>query len=111
MTDAEMDIRYSGPLMVIIHSLSGEIEQFTPNYREESSLFEYIGHACACQFTNMSTRLSIITHPDHWKIIKFSSEEQVLEVEQIDGEPLTTEEDDPEFLEYFYSFFGISSSI
>jgi len=85
--------RYDGQLLVIIHTLSGLTEHFQCGIKD-STLFEYVGHACACIFTNMTTRLSVSTCEKDWRIIKFEPKEGVLEVRQVSGPNLEFEPDE-----------------
>ena len=102
MTDSLLSQKHSGPLKVIIHPLgSRESYSFTPHFKD-STLFDYVGHACACIFTNMTTQLSVCTGPEDWEIVRFSPDEGILEILQVGGEELTVEEDDPERLSYLF---------
>lgn len=96
--------KYSGPLRVFIETPSGEVWDDYKNFDEESTLFEYVGRAAACIFTNLTTRLRIKTAPEDWKIQEFSPKEGVLRVKQIGGEPLEYEDDDPEKLHREHGF-------
>jgi len=89
---------YVGPLNVIIHTLGGETHSFQPNLLHGGTLLDYLGHACAVIFTNLTTQLTIETGPEDWKIIRFSAEDAVLEVQQVGGKPLKAEGDDPKRL-------------
>jgi hypothetical protein len=99
LSDPLLARKHSGPLKIIIHTRYGESYAWSFNpILDDLTLFEYIGHACACIFTNMTTRLSITTSPGDWKILEFSPQKKKLVVLQIDGENLTIEEDDDEKL-------------
>lgn len=101
MTDFLLSQKYSGPLKVIIHPLGSEEPfSFTPHFRD-STLFDYVGHACACIFTNMTTQLSVCTRPEDWEVVRFAPDESILEVLQVGGEELEIETDDPQRFLYF----------
>lgn len=94
---------YQGPLRVIVHTLRGFTEEFQKDLRPEivggdSTLFEYVGNACACIFTNMTTRLQVETCPNDWEVIRFDPQKRILEVRQISGPDLLIEPDDQEKL-------------
>ena len=102
MTDSLLSQKHSGPLKVIIHPLGIEEPfDFTPNFKD-TTLFDYLGHAYACIFTNMTTRLSVCMRPEDWEIVRFDPDEGILEVLQIGGEELELETDDPQRLMYFF---------
>lgn len=83
---------HKGPLLVNIRGLGS----FTPDLMgEDNTLFDYIGHTAAVLGTDMTTRLSIETAPEHWKVHRFDRAEGIIDVEQIDGEPTTPLDDDP----------------
>lgn len=90
--------KYSGPLRVFIETPSGEIWEDFKNFKEGSTLFDYVGQAAACIFTNLTTWLCIRTSPEDWEIKEFSPAEGILWVKQVGGEPLEYEEDDAEKL-------------
>ena len=95
MTTAKLLLqKYSGPLRVKITTRDGDTHDFEPDL-EQATLFDYVCHACACIFTNLTTRLTIRTAPDHWQVTRFSPNERVLEVVQVGGEELRIEEDGP----------------
>ena len=100
MTDPLLSQKYSGLLKVIIHPL-GSTESFSDmkNFKD-STLFEYLGYACACIFTNLTTRLSVCIESKDWEIVRFAPDEGILEVLQVGGQELTIEEDDPERLSF-----------
>ena len=88
---------HTGPLTIIVHTRDGEIYSYCLDF-VDSTLFEYIGEACGRIFTNSTTKLSIQTCPGHWKVLKFSPQERVLEVLQVAGENFVIEEDNFEGL-------------
>jgi len=96
--------KHSGPLRVFIETPSGEIWNDFKNFGEGATLFEYVGQAAACIFTNLTTRLRIKTAPEDWEIQEFSPTEGILRVKQIGGEPLEYEEDEPEKLHREHGF-------
>jgi len=99
-----LKLHYQGPLRVIMHTLAGVTEEFTPNLIADScTLFDYLGHSCACISTNMTTRLVIEVCADDWEIIRFSAAERTLEVRQIGGEPLGHE---PEDMDKYHDQYG-----
>lgn len=74
-------MNHRGPLLVNIRGLGS----FTPNLMgENNTLFNYIGHAAAFLGTNMTTRLSIKTAPEHWKVHRFDSKELFMGSNMID---------------------------
>ena len=91
---------YQGSLCVIVHTLSGFTEKCIKDFCPEitggdSTLFDYVGNACASLFTNMTTRLSVKTCPEDWEVVRFEPKEGILEVRQIGGgSDLTPEPDD-----------------
>ncbi|KKU90841.1 MAG: hypothetical protein UY23_C0006G0050 [Candidatus Jorgensenbacteria bacterium GW2011_GWA1_48_11] len=97
MSEHPLEQKFGGSLRVIIRTLGGETHEFTPQF-VEGSLFDYVGHACACIFTNMTTQLSVAMRPDDWIVIRFSCADRILEVQQIGGEPLVVQKDDTERL-------------
>lgn len=102
MTVPLLSQKHSGLLKVIIHPLgSGESFSSMKNFKD-STLFEYLGYACACIFTNLTTQLSVSTRLDDWEIVRFAPDEGVLEVLQVGGDELIIEEDDPERLSFLF---------
>jgi hypothetical protein len=91
--------KHSGRLKVIIHTIGGLVQSFALDF-EETSLFAYIGEACARIFTNMTTVLSIQTCPEDWSIMRYSPEDQILEAQQISGDDLDIVDDDDERLSW-----------
>lgn len=91
--------KYTGPLTVTVHTIeAGKVDSVTLNFKD-TTLFEYIGEACGRIFTNLTSRLTVQTSPENWKIISFSPEKQKLEVLQVSGEELKIEKDDPQGLD------------
>ncbi|MFH0863685.1 MAG: hypothetical protein V1858_01150 [Candidatus Gottesmanbacteria bacterium] len=101
MTEKQQDLgkksidimtQYKGPLLVTIKNLGS----FTPDFTffDKYTLFDYIGHTAAVLGTNMTSRLSIQTSPEDWKITRFDPGEGILEVEQLQGEIIDTPIDD-----------------
>ena len=102
MTSPLLSQKHSGLLKVVIHPLgSGESFISMKNFKD-TTLFEYLGYACACIFTNLTTQLSVSIRLEDWEVIRFSTEEGVLEVLQVGGEALTIETDDPERLSFLF---------
>ena len=99
MIDPMLLHRHTGCLTVTIYSLDGSIERCNLSFKD-TTLFDFIGEACARIFTNLTTQVAIRTRPENWKIIRFSPENCFLSAEQIDGEPLKIVLDDPERLSF-----------
>jgi len=96
--DCSLLRKYRGCLRVFIRAPSGavfstlkDLSQMMP----DATLFDYVAQAAANIFTNLTTRLSIATAPDHWEVEEFLPEQGILRVKQIAGEPLALVEDDP----------------
>ena len=98
--------RFNGPLKVIIETPGGDIFEETRDYKDNSTLFDYLGSVLASVFTNLTTRLTIRTAPKDWQIKEFSTKTGVLRVKQISGEPIEYEEDDEKKL---FGEFGFTS--
>lgn len=71
-----------------------------------TTLFDYVGSVAASVFTNMTTRLSIETAPDEWRVLEFLPEAGVLKAEKIAGELWEIEEDNLDRLDSFLSVIG-----
>ncbi|MBM3303729.1 MAG: hypothetical protein FJY76_01420 [Candidatus Aenigmarchaeota archaeon] len=86
-----LEERYCGPLTVTIHTLGGKVGSFYLDLSApDLTLFDYVGQACASLFTHMK-KPTIRTYIDDWCLLRFSPEEQVLEVRQVGGYDVGTE--------------------
>lgn len=90
-------VKHTGPLTVTIITLDKSVHSWKLDFKD-TTLFDYIGNACARIFTNLTTKLSVEARLEDWEILKFSREDRILKVKQIGGEPLRIEEDDTEKL-------------
>lgn len=87
--------KYEGKLTVVIKNVG----DWTLDFQKEilgfqSTLFDYVGQACAILCTNLTTRLQIKTRLEDWQVIRFSPKKKILEVIQVGGEEIFTPEDD-----------------
>jgi len=99
-----LEQKYTGPLKVIIHTSEGVVESFKLNFTD-TTLFVYVGQACAVIFTNLTTSLTVESRAEDWEVISFSPEKQILEVQQVGGEILKIEDDNLERLDELDALF------
>jgi hypothetical protein len=102
MGEASLEDVFYGPLAVSI-VVGGETYTEHRDFQKDivgpgNTLFDYVGSVAASVFTNMTTRLTIRTCPEEWRILEFSSKSEILKVEKISGEQWEIEDDNPDKL-------------
>jgi len=112
MKKVSLNRSFYGPLAISI-VVGGETFTENRDFQEDivgpdNTLFDYVGSVAASVFTNMTTRVTLRTSLEEWKILEFSPKTGILKVEKIAGEQWEIEDDDPDKLD---RVFDVSPSL